>query len=373
MNSFAPFTRRQFLSNASQFGALCSLTGAIPFPALASSLAPSLLDDPRVSQTPVADAGFASVRKIGDGLYATISDTSKGFVTICNGGFLVGKESSLLLEAYGSAPGAAFQMDTYRKVTKVPASNALLTHYHFDHSMGSSFYGANSIQLWGHAAIPKRITESYIAMQGADRAAFLAPAEKRVKDAKNDIARQHAQGDLGAISNVFDMANKTPLAFPNRPLDPAKLPMNLDLGHFPIVIEHYPGHSGTDLIVRVPEQKVVYAGDLVFSHAYPACFDDKCTMSGWRKTLQTFASWDKDTLFVPGHGPVCGQEGIRDLRDVFDDLYMQAEKMHQAGVPVSDATDQYVIPEKFKTYPVFAWGFCIAGAISKIYAEMVTG
>jgi len=52
---------------------------------------------------------------------------------------------------------------------------------------------------------------------------------------------------------------------------------------------------------------------------------------------------------------------------------MQAEKMHQAGVPVSDATDQYVIPEKFKTYPVFAWGFCIAGAISKIYAEMVTG
>jgi glyoxylase-like metal-dependent hydrolase (beta-lactamase superfamily II) len=373
MNSIAPFNRRQFLSNASRFSALYALAGSLPLPALASSVAPSLVDDPRVSQTPLADAGFASVRKIGDGLYTTISDTSKGFTTICNGGFLVGKDAGLLLEAYGSAPGASFQMDTYRKITKVPAPNALLTHYHFDHSMGSSFYGANGVQLWGHAAIPKRITESYVVMQGADRPAFLAPLEKRVKDAKNDIARQHAQGDLAAVGNVFDIANKTPITFPNRPLDPAKLPMNLDLGHFPIVIEHYPGHSGTDLIVRVPDQKVVYAGDLVFSHAYPACFDEKCTMSGWRKTLQTFASWDKDTLFVPGHGPVCGQEGIRDLRDVFDDLYMQAEKMHQAGVPVSDATDQYVIPEKFKTYPVFAWGFCIAGAISKIYAEMVTG
>src|ERR1700676_4463381 len=155
MNSFAPFTRRKFLSNASRFGALYAVAGSIPFPALAATIAPSLLDDPRVSQTPVADAGFASVRKIGDGLYATISDTSKGFVTICNGGFLVGKESSLLLEAYGSAPGAAFQMDAYRKITKVPATDALLTHYHFDHSMGSSYYGANGIQLWGHAAIPK--------------------------------------------------------------------------------------------------------------------------------------------------------------------------------------------------------------------------
>ena len=143
MNSIAPFNRRQFLSNASQFTALYALAGSIPFSALASSVA----DDPRISQTPIADAGFASIRKIGDGLYATISDTSKGFVTICNGGFLVGKDASLLLEAYGSSPGAAFQMDAYRKVTQLPATNALLTHYHFDHSMGSSVYGANGVEI----------------------------------------------------------------------------------------------------------------------------------------------------------------------------------------------------------------------------------
>jgi glyoxylase-like metal-dependent hydrolase (beta-lactamase superfamily II) len=368
MNSFAPFNRRQFLSNASRFSALYALASTVPFPAFSSSIA----DDPRVSQTPVADAGFASVRKIGDGVYATISDTSKGFTTICNGGFIVGKDAGLLLEGFGSAPGAAFQMDAYRKVTKVPAPNALLTHYHFDHSMGSSFYGASGIQLWAHATVSKRINESYVSLQGADRAAFLASTEKRVKEAKNDVARQHAQGDLGTLGNVFDIANNTLIALPNRPLDSAKLPMKLDLGQFPIVIEHYPGHSGTDLIVRVPDQKVVFTGDLVFNRSYPACFDEKCTMSGWRKTLQTFASWDKDTLFVPGHGPVCGQEGIQALRDLFDDLYLQAEKMHKAGVPLSDATDQYVVPEKFKSFAVFAWGLCIAGAISKIYAEMAT-
>ncbi|PYT95616.1 MAG: hypothetical protein DMG38_26500 [Acidobacteria bacterium] len=44
---------------------------------------------PRVSQTPLVDKGFASVRKIGNGLYATVSDPSKGPTTICNRGFLI--------------------------------------------------------------------------------------------------------------------------------------------------------------------------------------------------------------------------------------------------------------------------------------------
>ena len=144
----------------------------------------------------------------------------------------------------------------------------------------------------------------------------------------------------------------------------------MDLGGYPIVIEHFPGHSGTDLIVHVPEQKVVYTGDLLFNSMYPVCFDEKATVSGWRATLKTFASYDKDTIFVPGHGQICGQEGVALLRSVFDDLSEQAEKMHESGVPVTDAADQYVVPEKFKALGIWAWGFTIGSAITKLYAEL---
>jgi glyoxylase-like metal-dependent hydrolase (beta-lactamase superfamily II) len=366
MDTAAAFSRRQFLKQASRFGAFYAFAGSVPLPTLADSL----LDDPRISETPIVDNGFASVRKIGDGLYATISDTSKGYTTICNGGFLIGKDGALLIEGFGTPAGAAFQMEVLRKVTQVPAIGALDTHYHFDHSMGNAFYGANGVQLWGHTEVAKRIVQSYVSMQGADRTVFLAPYEKRVQDAKTDAQKQHAQGDLGAITNIFAMANKTALALPNRPLDPAKLPLSVDLGTLPVVIESYPGHSGTDLVVRAPEQKVVYTGDLVFNGFYPACFDEKATMSGWRATLKTFASWDKETIFVPGHGQVCGQEGVQRLREVFDDIAEQAEKMHRAGVPAAEAADQYVIPEKFKSLAIFAWGFTIAPAITKLYAEM---
>jgi len=360
-----PFSRRTFLARSSYLGAMYGVARLLPMPALAAELA----EDSRIAQTPLVDKGFASVRKIGEGLYATISDPSKGFQTVCNGGFLVGKDGALLIEGFISVAGAAFQMDALRMVSQVSVKGALDTHYHFDHSMGNAFYGANGIPLWAHANAAKRIVESYGALQGADKAAFLGPLEKAVKEAKTETARKHHEDYLAHVTTVFDVSNSAVLALPNRPIDPAKLPMKVDLGGVTAIIESYPGHSGTDVIVRVPEQNVVYAGDLLFSNMYPVCFDTQATVSGWRQTLQSFASWNKDTLFIPGHGPICGQEGIALLRALFDDIEEQAQKMHKAGVPAAEAADLYVVPEKYKNVAIFSWDFSIAPTITKLYAE----
>src|SRR5258705_12427214 len=190
-----PFSRRRFLAKTSSFGALYAAAKLLRMPALAAELA----TDSRVSQTPIVDKGFASVRKIGEGLYATISDPSKGFQTVCNGGFLVGKDGALLIEGFISAPGAAFQMDALRTVSQVPVKGALDTHYHYDHSMGNAFFGANGIPLWAHANTAKRIVENYGAMQGADKAVFLSPLEKTIKEAKTETARKRREDFLAHV------------------------------------------------------------------------------------------------------------------------------------------------------------------------------
>ena len=359
------FSRREFLAKTSCFGSYYALASLIPLPALAAELSA----DSRISQTPLVDKGFASVRKIGNGLYATISDFSKGPTTICNGGFLAGKDSALLIEGFTTAAGASFQMEALRMVSQVPVKSALDTHYHFDHSMGNSFYGANAIPLMAHATTAKRIVDNYTPLQGADKEAVVGPLEKRIKDAKSDAERAHLQTDLNAVTGLFQIANSSMLGLPNHPLDPAKLPLSIDLGGLTAVLESFPGHSGTDIIVKVPEQNVVYTGDLLFSGWYPVCFDEKATISGWRETLKKFAAFDKDTLFVPGHGQLCGQEGIASIREVFDDIAGQAEKLFKAGVPAEEAQHRYVVPDKFKNFPIFAWGFTIGPAITKLYAE----
>jgi hypothetical protein len=82
--------------------------------------------------------------------------------------------------------------------------------------------------------------------------------------------------------------------------------------------------------------------------------------------------YDKDTIFVPGHGQLCGPEGVKLLADLFDDIAAQAEKMYKAGLPAEDAADQYVVPEKFKGVAIFAWNLSIGPTITKLYKEWAT-
>jgi len=97
-----PFSRRSFSGQDIIFRSVVCRRQAAPD---AGAGGGGLAGDTRVSQTPLVDKGFASVRKIGEGLYATISDPSKGFQTVCNGGFLVGKDGALLIEGFISVAG----------------------------------------------------------------------------------------------------------------------------------------------------------------------------------------------------------------------------------------------------------------------------
>ncbi|MBI5343622.1 MAG: MBL fold metallo-hydrolase [Deltaproteobacteria bacterium] len=367
MNLDGMFTRRGFLTSTSCLGAAIAMARYLPSPAMAAETAM----DPRVAAQPLADKGFASVRKIGDGVYATISDLSKGLATISNGGFIAGKESSLMIEGFRSPAGAAFQLEALRSVSPAPVQAAIDTHYHFDHSMGNSYYGGQGIPVWAHEKTASMMALSYGSLQGTDKTEKLSALEKQAREAPTEAEREHLKGDMNAYKLVFGTVDSTMIGLPTRPLEASKLPLTVDLGGVKAVIEARPGHTPTDLIVRVPDRNIVFTGDLLFNFMYPATFD--ADLRAWRKTLDAFSGYDKETLFVPGHGPVCGPEGIARLRNVFGDLSEQAGKMYKAGIPVEEAKHRYVVPERFKGFPVFAWAFCIAPAIAKLYEEFKTG
>ena len=67
------------------------------------------------------------------------------------------------------APGLYFVGLHFQRALASPLLGAVDTHYHFDHSLGNSYYGANGIAVWAHANTAKRIFNSYAPMQTADR------------------------------------------------------------------------------------------------------------------------------------------------------------------------------------------------------------
>lgn len=362
-NSSNPLSRRNFLAGASTLSALYAASKFASVPALAAPL----LDDARIAKQPLADKGFASIRKIGEGLYATIADRSKGMQARCNGGFIVGREAALMVEGFQTTMGSSFQFETLRSVTQLPVHAAVNTHWHFDHTLGNSVYGAAGIPIWAHVDVPARMTSYYTKWQSEDLATFLEPWEKRVREARTDSQREHAKSDVEGVTGMFKPVSETVLALPNHGLDPAKMPIEIDLGGLTVVVEAYIGHTDTDLIYRVPSQNVIYTGDLLTGGQYPVNINGYPTR--WRATLAHFATFDRSTLFVPGHGQLMGQEGVAEMRSCFDDIAEQAEKSYKAGVPVEEAAERFVIPDRYKNYRFFSWGFTIGRTIEQLYAE----
>jgi hypothetical protein len=60
------------------------------------------------------DRGFARVERLADGVYVTLADPSKGPQCLSNGGVIVGRNATLIVEGHFRAEGAALEMEIAR-------------------------------------------------------------------------------------------------------------------------------------------------------------------------------------------------------------------------------------------------------------------
>ena len=317
---------------------------------------------------PLLDRGFAQVTQIAPGVLVTIADGSKGQECISNGGVIAGRDAVLIVEGHMQPAGAALEIEVARMVSKAAIRGAIDTHFHIDHTFGNLGYAEQGIPILAHEKVAPFMKEQYAALKGVDKAPLLAPLEKKIAQAADATDRKHKEGDLAAWKWMYGAIDSTTLAFPTEPLATAQLPKRIDLGGLTAVIEFHPGHTVTDLIIRVLEHDVVFAGDLLFHRSYPVAID--ADMIAWRKVLDRFAGYSPKTRFVPGHGPACGLETVRDQIDLFDDLRAHAEKMLRSGATAEEAERRYMVPERFRNYRLAYWGLTVGAAMQSYFTKL---
>ena len=334
---------------------------------LAGIASPALIAQ-QPQTAPLLDRGFARVTEVSPGLYVTIADPAKGRQCASNGGVIAGRDAVLIIEGHMQPAGAALEIEAARMVSKAPIRGAVDTHFHFDHTFGNLAYARERIPILAHEKVTPLMKEQYAALQGVDKAGLLAPLEKRIATAANTTEKKRKEEDLATWKWMYDEIDRATLAFPTESLLTEELPKRIDLGGITAVIEFHPGHTPTDLIVRAPEHDVVFAGDLLFNNAYPVSLD--ADMVSWRNVLQRFTAYERRTRFVPGHGPVCGLETVRDQCALFDDLRAHAEKMMRAGATPAEAERRYLAPARFQNYGIHSWDFTIGAAMRSYFAKL---
>ncbi|MBI3698712.1 MAG: MBL fold metallo-hydrolase [Acidobacteria bacterium] len=334
---------------------------------LAALASPALAARQR-DTAPLLDRGFARVTQFAPGVYVTIADSAKGPQCASNGGVLAGRDRVLIIEGHMQPAGAALEIEVARMVSKAAVRGAVDTHFHLDHTFGNIAYAEQRIPILAHEKVTTLMKEQYAALKGADKAPLLAPHEKKLAQAADGTDKKRKEVDLATWKWMYDAIDAGTLAYPNELLATADLPKRIDLGGMTAVIEFHPGHTATDVIVRVPEHDLVFAGDLLFNHSYPVALD--ADMIAWRKVLDRFAGYSRRTRFVPGHGAVCGRETVAHQSALFDDLRAHAEKMIRAGASVDEAERRYAVPQRFQGYGLHSWDFTVGAAMRSYFTKL---
>ncbi|NJQ04816.1 MBL fold metallo-hydrolase [Streptomyces lonarensis] len=203
-------------------------------------------------------------------------------------GVVVGTEAALMVDAGpDTATAAALLREVAARFAR-PVRHLALTHLHFDHVLGASAVPAAT----RYAATGARglLTPAGLAALVADATAHGAGGER----ARRDAAALASAG----VDVEVDGA------------------LTVDLGGRSVVLAAAgPGHTGSDLVVHVPDAGLVFCGDLVEESGDPQAGPD-AHPARWPAALDgLLALGGPSARYVPGHGAIVDAAFVRTQRD----------------------------------------------------------
>jgi glyoxylase-like metal-dependent hydrolase (beta-lactamase superfamily II) len=221
------------------------------------------------------------------------------------------------------------------------------THSDGDHWWGNQLVGARDIVATDAAVAvmaEQQLAEMTLFARVGDalRAATRVPMPGR--------AGVRAYGEyIGEVLGPFDWSG----VVLTRPTRTFSRELELDVGGRQVrLVEVGPAHTPGDLVVHLPRERVVFAGDIAFIGVTPLMWAGPA--SGWIAALETILALEPDVV-VPGHGPLCGPAELRTLIDYWRWLEDAAATRHERGMdPVTAARDIATGPE-FALVPWAAW------------------
>jgi cyclase len=209
-----------------------------------------------------------ALKPLGHNVYAAIDD-AKGDAG-ANSGFVIGDDGVAVIDTFENVAAAQALLSEIRKLTNLPVKFVINTHYHLDHVAGNRVFAEAGAVVFAHRNVRSWIHTENLKFFG--------------KDSKPEQTAMVAA--LRAPNVVYDNG------------------VTLYLGTRRIDVHFFPGHTGGDSVVVIPDAQVAFFGDLFWRNTLPNLID--ATTADWIVTLATIthAPLVSDGQYVPGHGDV---------------------------------------------------------------------
>lgn len=256
---------------------------------------------------------IASLTKLSDNVYSYVdtkgASPANGFGA--NAGIIIGKEGILVVDTLISAKKAKDFIKDIRTVSDKPIKYVVNTHYHLDHSLGNSEFAKLGAIIIAHQNCLKNLT----------------PDSTLKRATLYGLSEQDMEGTEVAPPIV---------TFTGR--------MTINLGGSSVELI-YPGLSHTDdsILVYFPQDRVLFAGDILFTHYHPNLGDGD--IPGWIKALDLISGLNVDKV-IPGHGPLSNKKDVADMKTY---LITFDKKAKELAVVSNDP--QFITSEMKKALP----------------------
>jgi cyclase len=123
--------------------------------------------------------------------------------------------------------------------------------------------------------------------------------------------------------------------------------MEIMVGSKRLVLTHLgTAHTRGDVLVHVPDDRILYTGDLLFAGGHPVIWEGP--IGNWIKACDYILALDVD-IVVPGHGPISEKPAVRELKEYFEYIAAEARRHIDNGVP-SEVAARKISLDRFASW-----------------------
>ncbi len=250
------------------------------------------------------------LKQIAKNVYACLQE-DKGLGT-SNAG-LINAGDGMAIDTFWDLPHTREMMNLYAQVWRKPARRVVNTHHNGDHCWGNQLF--EGAEIIAHRECAKRFDSESLVTQ--------------VKNLPPD-APAWIKG-IAAALKAWDFTGVR-LTPPTRIIDGDTV---IAQGETEVhLIYSGPAHTAGDIMVHVPAEGVLFAGDIIFRLCTPMGWEG--TYANWFKALDRIIALNPEVI-VPGHGPLCGVEGARDMKAYFEHVRAEARRFFDEGLSTLEA------------------------------------
>jgi glyoxylase-like metal-dependent hydrolase (beta-lactamase superfamily II) len=280
------------------------------------------------------------VISIGPGISAWVSPNSGGWGE-SNAGLISGHKASLLVDTLWDLPRtAAMLADFHSQLGSAPIAQVVNTHSDGDHCFGNQLTGASQI-IATDAAARRMRRHGPGEMRALGLASRVFPALGgdwcTAADYFDDMMRPFDFSKIRSVPPTSTFSGRKQLEVGGRRVE---------------LTEVGPAHTDGDLVVYLPEERIVFAGDILFTGVAPVLWDGSA--ENWIRACEQILSWKVDVV-VPGHGPITDLAAVESMRRYWQFLLATARTHFDRGEPSATAARRILGSDEYRQRDFATW------------------